>query len=1518
MDSIKVQIKGDSLLVRLATAFAQQCSSNIHVDAHANRTEVEWQNTSLTRTATIARLMAHVASMYGTSPFETAQVDHWIDFSQQHLNAKITKTSLNDALICLEEQLKRRNWFLDNTSKPSMADVAIFAAIRENQLKIDTAQFPSVVRWVSVFQAIPVVENTLKALPAKPSKTAPKEKGKDQGKFFDLEGASEGNVVTRFPPEASGYLHIGHAKAAMLNYVSKLPLAIMFTFGKLIMRFDDTNPAKENAEFEKVILEDLELLNVKYDIFSHTSDHFDRMSDMMEKMIQEGKAFVDMTSAEELKEQRLACKPSPYRDQSVDENLRLWEEMKKGSEIGVKCFVRAKIDYKNTNGALRDPTLYRCKNEPHIRTGTKYKVYPTYDFACPIVDSIEGVTHALRTTEYHDRDEQYAWICKALNIREPKIMDFSRLNMVYTVMSKRQLTKFVEAGLVDGWSDPRFPTVRGILRRGMTVEGLSSFILAMGSSRTSSQMEWDKIWATNKKVIDPVAPRYTALDSQNIVHVTVKNFSGKDVRSVPLHPKNPDVGTKEVVLANQIVIEQEDAQVINVKDKITLMDWGNAIVDRVEKNGLLVTAMTVTINEQDKDFSNTLKLTWLPADEIEQSIPVTAFEYLPLITIPFIPKGEPIEPYLRDKSKYEIALMGTTALANLKQGDIIQLNRKGFFVCDQEHHPLLQRPVHLIYIPDGHAKTFIAHKDATAQIAATAEEKADVELQLKLQKAKIVEMKKKKAEKADIRTAESTLKKLQDQLDSMHVATLNSSETTLKLTSQSTKANQETSLPLSTPAPDGSSAAAILQEIYAQGDRVRQLKKETKDKSAIKPEIDKLLALKAQYEKLTGHPTPPPGGESNKSKASTKKENPTESEEKLATHLRKDEKLNVVHKERPVSGSRIDSSNGKEVRQLKEGGQDFKSALEILLKLKADYVNLTGEAPPSGGRGSSKSKKSESKKKAFTSEQSTETEIAKSKPHADKPKISKSSVSSSGKQQTKPSGKGKAESATSIKGQTRLGIEAKKTENFPEWYSQVITKAKLIEYYDVSGCYVLLPHAYFVWEQIQGFFNLRIQALGVSNCYFPMFVTMDRLQKEKDHIDDFAPEVAWVTRAGDSDLEQPIAIRPTSETIMYPAYAKHVQSYRDLPIKLNQWSNVVRWEFKQPTPFLRSREFLWQEGHTAFATQEEAEKEVYQILDLYRQIYEDLLAVPMIPGTKTEKEKFAGGVFTTTVEGFIPATGRGIQGATSHHLGQNFSKMFEISFQDPKNPEQECFAYQNSWGITTRTIGVMIMVHSDDKGLVLPPRVARLQVVVIPTGLSSKLSDTDRDTLLKKAQEVADVLAGHNIRSYADVDLHVSPPWKYNHYELQGIPVRIEIGPRDLQSNSAVAVLRDTGAKETVSLDGISKTIQATLDNMHGRLFTKAKEERDAHIKETETWEEVTPSLNEKNLLVMPFCGDKKCEEDIKRDSESKNPHDPTAPAMGAKSLCVPFMQPKKKCSKCIYPSCTIRPVKWTLFGRSY
>ena len=332
-----------------------------------------------------------------------------------------------------------------------------------------------------------------------------------------------------------------------------------------------------------------------------------------------------------------------------------------------------------------------------------------------------------------------------------------------------------------------------------------------------------------------------------------------------------------------------------------------------------------------------------------------------------------------------------------------------------------------------------------------------------------------------------------------------------------------------------------------------------------------------------------------------------------------------------------------------------------------------------------------------------------------------------GKAGGKPAG-GKPKEDKNKKGskETGLGLNVSMEEDFGAWYSQVVVAGELIEYYDISGCYILRPWAYSIWERIKDFFDAEIKKQGVENCYFPLFVSAARLEAEKDHIEDFAPEVAWVTRSGQSELEVPIAVRPTSETVMYPVFANWIRSHRDLPMKINQWCNVVRWEFKHPTPFIRSREFLWQEGHTAFAGKSEADLEVRRILELYRRVYEELLAVPVVPGVKSEKEKFAGGLYTTTVEAFIPQTGRGIQGATSHCLGQNFAKMFQIEFENKTGGRS--MPWQNSWGCTTRTIGVAIMVHGDDKGLVLPPRVAPQQVVVV-TIPNTKLSPEDAQRL---------------------------------------------------------------------------------------------------------------------------------------------------------------------------------------------
>jgi prolyl-tRNA synthetase len=356
----------------------------------------------------------------------------------------------------------------------------------------------------------------------------------------------------------------------------------------------------------------------------------------------------------------------------------------------------------------------------------------------------------------------------------------------------------------------------------------------------------------------------------------------------------------------------------------------------------------------------------------------------------------------------------------------------------------------------------------------------------------------------------------------------------------------------------------------------------------------------------------------------------------------------------------------------------------------------------------------------------------------------KSKPSKAGKEKIIKESIKKEENDAGKKKETMLGLSAKKEEDFAAWYTQAITMSEMIDYSDISGCYILRPWSFFIWDTIKNWFDEEIKKIGVQNTYFPLFVSERALKTEKDHIEGFAPEVAWVTKSGESDLAEPIAIRPTSETIMYPFFAKWIRSHRDLPLEINQWCNVVRWEFKDATPFLRSREFLWQEGHTAHASYDEAQHRVLSILELYRQVYEDLLAVPVIKGMKTESEKFAGGHHTTTVEAYINGSGRAIQGATSHNLGQNFGKMFKILYEDDSG--ERSIPWQTSWGLTTRSIGVTVMVHGDNKGLVLPPRVAPLQVVICP--IVSKNMDVAE--LIKYSESIEKQLKEVKIRVQID------------------------------------------------------------------------------------------------------------------------------------------------------------------------
>ncbi|XP_027497132.1 bifunctional glutamate/proline--tRNA ligase isoform X6 [Corapipo altera] len=1475
------------------------------------------EHVSFTDVNSIARYLARVAAsagLYGSNLLEHTEIDHWLEFSATKLSAA---SQFLSAVQELNHCLSLRTYLVGNSL--SLADLCVWAVLKDNnvwqeQLQQNKAPVHAK-RWFSFLE----VQHAFRSVGAKWAAGTPKvkmatekEKKADIGKFVELPGAEMGKVIVRFPPEASGYLHIGHAKAALLNQHYQVNFK-----GKLIMRFDDTNPEKEKEDFEKVILEDVAMLHIKPDQFTYTSDHFETIMKYAEKLIQEGKAYVDDTPAEQMKAEREQRMESKHRNNCVNKNLQMWEEMKKGTEYGQTCCLRAKIDMSSNNGCMRDPTLYRCKNQPHPRTGSTYKVYPTYDFACPIVDSIEGVTHALRTTEYHDRDEQFYWIIEALGIRKPYIWEYSRLNLNNTVLSKRKLTWFVNEGLVDGWDDPRFPTVRGVLRRGMTVEGLKQFIAAQGSSRSVVNMEWDKIWSFNKKVIDPVAPRYTALLKDAVVPVNIPEAQ-EEMKEVAKHPKNADVGLKPVWYSSRVLIEGADAETLTEGEVVTFINWGNIIITKLNRNSSgKIVSINAKLNLDNKDFKKTTKITWLAETPRAPLIPTVCVNYEHLITKPVLGKDEDFKQYINRNSKQEELMLGDPCLRDLKKGDIIQLQRRGFFICDQPYEPVSpysckDAPCILIYIPDGHtkemptsgskekAKAETAKKEASSAVkgksaplvghtstptCSVSEGHLIIYNRVSAQGDIVRDLKAKKAAKEDIDKAVKQLLTLKAEYKEKTGQEYKPGNPPVSIPAQSSKLETSGTL----------DSKALYDKVAAQGEVVRKLKAEKASKDQIDEAVKLLLSLKADYKEKTGQeykPGHPPAAQGALPQTPNTVPSGPDTPEAKALF------------------SKV-ALQGDEVRKLKAEKADKEKidvAVKELLQLKAQYKSVAGvDYKPVSASGVDDKDKKKKEKENKSEKQS------KQQKQNDGPKKEPLQGQSGNERSSDGSGEGQGP-----KKQTRLGLEVKKEENLSEWFSQVITKAEMIEYYDVSGCYVLRPWAHSIWEAIRDFFDAEIKKLGVENCYFPMFVSQAALETEKCHIADFAPEVAWVTRSGRTELAEPIAIRPTSETVMYPSYAKWVQSHRDLPIKLNQWCSVVRWEFKHPQPFLRTREFLWQEGHTAFATYEEAAEEVLQILDLYAQVYEDLLAIPVVKGRKTEKEKFAGGDYTTTLEAFISASGRAIQGATSHHLGQNFSKMFEIVFEDPKKPGEKQFAYQNSWGLTTRTIGVMTMVHGDNMGLVLPPRVACIQVVIIPCGITNSLSEEDRGALLKKCNEYRSRLHSVKIRVRTDLRDNYSPGWKFNHWELKGVPVRVEVGPRDMKSQQFVAVRRDTGQKLTLSEHEAEDKLKQILEEIHANLYSRASEDLKSHMVVANNMEDFQKALDSGNIVQIPFCGEIECEDWIKKTTARDQDLEPGAPSMGAKSLCIPF-QPLcelQRGERCV---CGKNPAKfYTLFGRSY
>ncbi len=457
-----------------------------------------------------------------------------------------------------------------------------------------------------------------------------------------------------------------------------------------------------------------------------------------------------------------------------------------------------------------------------------------------------------------------------------------------------------------------------------------------------------------------------------------------------------------------------------------------------------------------------------------------------------------------------------------------------------------------------------------------------------------------------------------------------------------------------------------------------------------------------------------------------------------------------------------------------------------------------------------------------------------------------------------------------------LGITIKRDENFPEWYNQVVLKAELADYSPIKGCMVIRPYGYRIWEKIQTFLDRRIKETGHQNAYFPLFIPETFFKREAEHVEGFSPEVAWVTHGGDTPLEERLAVRPTSETIMYEMYSKWIRSWRDLPLLLNQWCNIVRWETKMTKLFMRTREFLWQEGHTAHATKEEADAEALKILDVYREVYEDLLAIPVIPGRKTESEKFAGALYSLSLEALMP-DGRATQCCTTHNLGQHFSKAFDIQFID--KDEQKKYVWQTSWGLATRSVAATVMMHSDDKGLVLPPKVAPVHVVIIPI-----IFQESKEEIMSMAEKVKEMLKTLSV--VLDAREEYTAGWKFNHWEVKGVPIRLEIGPKDVKAGQVVLVRRDTGEKFPVSLENLKEKVGEMLDTIQKDLYSKAKKFLEDNTSEAEDYDELKRLIEEKKMVKANWCGSEDCEAYIKEET-------------GASSCCIPFNE--KADGKCIY-----------------
>lgn len=638
-------------------------------------------------------------SLSGCTVAEEVLVTQWMEYCMKVSSVEPVSRRQQVVMQTLEHALANQTFVALN--RLTIVDLLLLHLldwpVLDNDGNSIVDESNSVKRWRDTLSCHPCIQQATQLLYQTCNKDAYPASEKLLPGMSLLEGAIPGQVVTRFPPEPSGYLHVGHAKAVLLNnYYAR------FYNGRLIVRMDDTNPSKEKQEYHDAILHDLSLLSVIPDVTTYTSDYFETMRGYAMTLLKKGIVYMDDTQQDEMQKERMERVESKHRNQSVEDALKYFTLMESGKEEGKAWCCRAKIDMSSNNGTMRDPVIYRQNILPHPRTGTKYKAYPTYDFACPIVDSLEGVTHALRTTEYNDRDEQYAYFQRLLQLQHrTRIHSFARMNFQYTELSKRKLAYFVDEGLVDGWDDPRFPTVRGVIRRGVHIPSLTRFICSQGASRRITNMEWNKFWAENKKDLDLFAKRYMAIDAVSHVDLTIENVSSdvSNFISTNYLPKDDSAGKRVIPIGPHVILESADVEGIAINEQIVLMRWGVFQITSISP--------LKAIHIPDGNVKTAKrKLSWMAKNDSTSChhISISLTEFDNIISKDKLEEGDDFKDYINPNTMATSKLVGDASLKLVQQGEIIQLERRGYFRCDRVYVSE-NKPLMLFMIPDGKKKS---------------------------------------------------------------------------------------------------------------------------------------------------------------------------------------------------------------------------------------------------------------------------------------------------------------------------------------------------------------------------------------------------------------------------------------------------------------------------------------------------------------------------------------------------------------------------------------------------------------------------------------------------------------------------------------------------------------------------------------------------------------------------------------------------------------------------------------------